>query len=78
MSRSAYFAGIWQARSTIAATRPAAPPQISLWLAVALAGCFGAFGLAAGVLVGLIYDAPALTAAVLALSSGLALRRRRS
>ncbi len=53
----------------------AGPPQISLLLKATLT-C--AFGLAAGMLVALTFDAPDVTAGVLALSSGLALRRRRS
>jgi hypothetical protein len=51
-------------------------PEISLHLTVTLTCVFSAFGLAAGMVVGLINGAPTATAPVLA--SGLALRPRRS
>jgi hypothetical protein len=54
------------------------PRQMGLLLTATLTCVFCAFGVAAGVVLGMVYQAPSVTAVVLAVSVGGALTRRRS
>ncbi|WPB83374.1 hypothetical protein [Sediminicoccus rosea] len=51
---------------------------MGLLLTATLTCVFCAFGVAAGVVLGMVYQAPSVTAVVLAVSVGGALTRRRS
>jgi hypothetical protein len=74
-----FFANLTAKRPAAAPARAGSDrPQMSFALAATLTCAFTIFGLAAAWLVGWMYDAPALTVAVLIFSAAGALRRRRS